>query len=184
MVIKKLIKRVKELNPEALIASQKFRDIAEKFESEIVRGLGKLTVLSVIRQFEEQGAYGYKILKVLKKQTKDTLVIDEGTLYPLLRKLKRDGLLTSEEKVVKGRRRNYYIITEEGEQIFNHMAGVFTKMTEAVLPLFDVSVSLKLEKFYYCPMCANKIDIEQDERFCSVCGYNKYDDIKNRRETK
>ena len=77
---------------------------------------------------------------------------------------------------------NYYIITKEGEQIFNHMAGVFTKMTEAVMPLFDVVVSLSYDKFYYCPMCANKIDIEANERFCSVCGYNVYEELKSRRE--
>ena len=177
-----MIKRIRELNPAALIASKKFREYAEKFESEIVRGIGKLVVLSVIRQFNDKGAYGYKILKEIEEQTKDTLVIDEGTLYPLLRNLKRDGLLTSEEKVISGRRRNYYIITKEGEQIFNHMAGVFSKMTEAVLPLFDVIVSLSHDKFYYCPMCANKIDIDADERFCSVCGYNIYEELKSRRE--
>ena len=76
-------------------------------------------MLSVIRQFKDTGAYGYKILKVLQEETHDTLVIDEGTLYPLLRNLKRDKLLRSEEKIVKGRRRNYYIITKEGEQIFS-----------------------------------------------------------------
>ena len=177
-----MIKRIRELNPEALIASKKFRDYAEKFESEIVRGIGKLVVLSVIRQFKDTGAYGYKILKVLQEETHDTLVIDEGTLYPLLRNLKRDKLLRSEEKIVKGRRRNYYIITKEGEQIFNHMAGVYTKMTEAIMPLFDVVVNLSHDKFYYCPMCANKIDIEENERFCSVCGYNVYEELKNRRE--
>ncbi|TFF93581.1 MAG: PadR family transcriptional regulator [Promethearchaeota archaeon] len=179
-----MIKRIREVKSNALIASEEFREYVEKFESELVRGISQLTVLSIILQFGKEGAYGYKILKELEEQTNNTLVIDEGTLYPILRNLKRDGLLRSQRKKVEGRKRNYYSITENGKQIFNYLAGFLTKLTEAVLPLFDVDVSLQTEKYYYCPLCANKIDISSDKKYCYVCGYNVYDDLKNRRMKK
>ncbi|TFF89454.1 MAG: hypothetical protein EU548_07460 [Promethearchaeota archaeon] len=176
-----MIKRVKELRPEAEIASARFRDFLEKFESEINRGISTLCVLSIINTYGDEGIYGYKILKELEEKTNDMLIIEEGTLYPLLRKLeKRDGLIDSTKKIVEGRARKYYVMNENGRKIYNHISGYYTKLTEAISSLIDVNVTLK-DKYFYCPNCANKIDLsDENVYYCEICGYN-LQDIRDRR---
>ena len=93
-----IIKRVKEYGSNVLIASQEFREYVEKQETEINRGISSLCILSIIMQSEEKELHGYKILKDLTHQTNEMLVIEEGTLYPILRKLE-------EEKIIKSLKR-------------------------------------------------------------------------------
>jgi len=175
-----MIKRVKELDSNALIASKDFRDYVEKQETEINRGISSLCILSILMQAGEEGLYGYKILKDLTEQTNEMLVIEEGTLYPILRKLEDDMIITS-KKEDSGRRRKFYSLTEYGKKIFNHLAGFYSKLTEAIAPLFDVKVNLKSEKYLFCPMCANKIELTNLElRFCDVCGHNIEKELKER----
>ena len=98
MMVKKMIKRVKEMGPTALITEENFRNYVENFESEILRGISTLTILAVIHEQGEDGSYGYQILKALEEKSGSVLVIEEGTLYPILRKLKGKGIVTSEKK--------------------------------------------------------------------------------------
>ncbi len=175
-----MIKRVRELDSKALIASSKFRDYVEKQETEINRGISSLCILSIIIQAGEDGSHGYQILKDLTDQTNDMLVIVEGTLYPILRKLESDGIIES-KKEETGRKRKFYYITEYGEKIYYYLSGFFSKLTEAIAPLFDVKVNLKQDKYLFCPMCANKIDLSNEElRFCDVCGHNIEKELNTR----
>lgn len=180
MELKNMIKRVKELDSKALIASKEFRDYVERQETEINRGISILCILSIVSQAGEAGSHGYKILKDLTEQTNDMLVIEEGTLYPILRKLENENIIKA-KKEESGRRRKFYSITDYGKKIFNHLAGFYSKLTEAIAPLFDVKVNLKSEKYLFCPMCANKIELSNLElRFCDVCGHNIEKELKER----
>ncbi|MEE9378028.1 MAG: PadR family transcriptional regulator [Candidatus Lokiarchaeia archaeon] len=175
-----MIKRVKELDPNALIASKEFRDYVEKQETEINRGISVLCILSILTQAGEEGLHGYKILKDLTVQTNEMLVIEEGTIYPILRKLEDENIIKS-KKEESGRKRKFYSVNVYGKKIFNHLAGYYSKLTEAIAPLFDVNVNLKSEKYLFCPMCANKIDLINVElRFCDVCGHNIEKELKER----
>jgi DNA-binding PadR family transcriptional regulator len=175
-----IIKRVKELGSNALIASPGFRDYVEKQETEINRGISSLCILSILMQTEEKELHGYKILKDLTEKTNEMLVIEEGTLYPILRKLEQDNIIISRREE-SGRKRKFYSMTDYGKQVFNHLAGYYSKLTEAIGPLFDVKVDLKQEKYYYCPMCANKIDLSNKElKFCTICGFNIEQELKER----
>ncbi len=171
-----MIKRIKDQrdsDSEHLLASKENRKTMEKFESDLVRGMSRLIVLSIISKFGTEGLYGYKIIKELEIQTKEIFILEEGHLYPLLRKLKEKGLLKSEQKTVQGRNRTYYSITKQGVKFYNRMVGFFSKLTESLGPLFDVKVNLLPEKYFFCPDCANKIDLTNIEyNFCDVCGYN------------
>ena len=62
-------------------------------------------VLSVVAQ-EPEGTYGYKITH--------TLELSESTLYPVLRRLQKDQLLTVYDAPFNGRNRRYYQITSAG----------------------------------------------------------------------
>ncbi|NVM54386.1 MAG: helix-turn-helix transcriptional regulator [Candidatus Helarchaeota archaeon] len=166
-----MIKRVKEFSSAALITQK--RIFLENFESEILRGISTLTVLSIINEYGDEGTYGYQILKDLEEKTGAVLVIEDGTLYPILKKLQREGIIVSEKKRVGGRLRTYYKLTEEGLKIYSHIEGFFTKLIESIASLIDIDVSLKKDRYLYCPNCTNRIDLrEKETRFCEVCGLN------------
>ncbi len=64
-------------------------------------------VLSVV---ERESIYGYRITQEIRK----VLDISESTLYPVLRRLQKDGCLTTYDEPFAGRNRRYYRITEHG----------------------------------------------------------------------
>lgn len=167
-----MFRNIKTYRPEALIETERFRSYVESFESELLRGISTLSALTIIQRHPEEGVYGYQLLKELEEETQKILVIDEGTLYPILRKLERDGLLISEKKESGGRPRKYYKLTEDGNKLYHHMIGFFSKLLEAIGPLMDVDIKLPKKLYIYCPNCANKIPLDSDIRFCNICGLN------------
>ena len=64
-------------------------------------------VLAVV---ERESTYGYRITQDVQK----VLDISESTLYPVLRRLMKDGCLTTYDQAYAGRNRRYYQITEHG----------------------------------------------------------------------
>jgi len=74
---------------------------------ELRRGVLALAVLRRLH-IEE---YGYSLKKALADRGLD---VDEGTLYPLLRRLEAQGLLSSEWRVESGRPRRYYTASDAG----------------------------------------------------------------------
>ncbi|MCI8370963.1 MAG: PadR family transcriptional regulator [Lachnospiraceae bacterium] len=71
-------------------------------------------VLAVVSQ-DEAGTYGYKITQ----DVQDVVGISESTLYPVLRRLKKDEYLDVYDQQFGGRNRRYYRITEKGEAQLN-----------------------------------------------------------------
>lgn len=66
-------------------------------------------VLAVVSK-EEKGTYGYRITQDVRK----ALEVSESTLYPVLRRLLKDGCLEVYDMEFGGRNRRYYKITESG----------------------------------------------------------------------
>ena len=56
--------------------------------------------------------YGYEITQKFQK----AISVSESTLYPVLRRLRNDGLCRTYDKPFQGRNRRYYAITDEGEE--------------------------------------------------------------------
>lgn len=86
------------------------KNLLENATLELRRGVIVLAVLSQLT--DEQ--YGYSLLKRLAEKGME---IDQGTLYPLLRRLEAQGLLTSRWRVEDERPRRYYVISPEGKEI-------------------------------------------------------------------
>jgi len=100
----------------------------ENVTLELRRGVIVLAVLSQLAG--EQ--YGYSLLKSLSDLGLD---VDQGTLYPLLRRLESQGLLESAWKLEEARPRRYYVISAEGKKIlprlkeeWNSIVAVMKKM--------------------------------------------------------
>ena len=76
-------------------------------------------VLAVLSQLADE-QYGYSLKKALADHG---LEIDEGTLYPLLRRLETQGLLRSRWRVEDGRPRRYYRVSPMGERMQRELAS-------------------------------------------------------------
>ena len=85
-------------------------EMYENTLNELRRGVIVLAVLSQLN--EEQ--YGYSLMKLLSEQG---LEIDQGTLYPLLRRLESQGLLSSDWNTEGSRPRRYYVISSAGQNV-------------------------------------------------------------------
>lgn len=66
-------------------------------------------VLAVVSK-NTAGTYGYKITQDMR----EVIDLSESTLYPVLRRLQKDGCLTTYDMKCSGRKRRYYQITEKG----------------------------------------------------------------------
>jgi PadR family transcriptional regulator, regulatory protein PadR len=84
---------------------------ASKLETELRRGVLVLAVLSQLRTAQ----YGYSLRQALAAQG---MPIEEGTLYPLLRRLEEQGLLASEWRIEDGPPRRYYTLNKKGARLF------------------------------------------------------------------
>jgi len=69
-------------------------------------------LLALLRSGE---SYGYELIERVRELSGGTLEWSDGMLYPVLRRLERDGLVTSRWVVAEnGRRRRYYRLTDRG----------------------------------------------------------------------
>jgi DNA-binding PadR family transcriptional regulator len=96
-------------------------EMYENTLNELRRGMIVLAVLSQLGQ--EQ--YGYSLLKLLSDQG---LEVDQGTLYPLLRRLESQGLLSSDWKIEGSRPRRYYVISPEGQEVLPRLKEEWNKI--------------------------------------------------------
>ena len=87
----------------------------ENMTLELRRGVLALAVLSQLHQEH----YGYSLIKQLNEQG---LEIDQGTLYPLLRRLESKGILDSEWRVEGPRPRRYYKTSPDGKRVLTALS--------------------------------------------------------------
>src|ERR1700674_1141338 len=100
-------------------------DLFENLRLELRRGCLSLAVLSQLRS--EQ--YGYTLRKALAEQG---LEIDEGTLYPLLRRLETQGLLGSEWREHEKRNKRFYRLSAEGEPVLEQLLAEWRSIDASI----------------------------------------------------
>jgi PadR family transcriptional regulator PadR len=92
------------------MATEPKSDLFDNLRLELRRGLLVVAVLAQLRKEH----YGYTLRKDLASLG---IEIDEGTLYPLLRRLESQGLLESEWREENNRRKRFYKLSRDGGQI-------------------------------------------------------------------
>lgn len=96
-------------------------------ESQLLRGVLEGCVLGIITKGE---TYGYEILARLEEAGFENLL--EGTLYPVLTRLEKKGLISCRKaKSPFGPIRKYYSITEDGKQYFIEFTRSYERITQA-----------------------------------------------------
>lgn len=96
-------------------------------ESQLLKGILEGCILAVIAEGE---TYGYEILVKLEKNGFEALL--EGTLYPILTRLEKKGLISCrKEKSPYGPMRKYYSVTEGGVEALESFKENYSKVTAA-----------------------------------------------------
>ena len=103
----------------------KSTEVFENLRLELRRGCLTLAVLTQLRTER----YGYTLRKVLAD---DGLEIDEGTLYPLLRRLESQGLLVSQWREQDKRNKRFYLLSSRGEQVLNQLWGEWLRINTSL----------------------------------------------------
>ena len=106
-------------------------ELVQNMLLELRRGMIVMAVLSQLK--EEQ--YGYSLLKLLSDQNME---IDQGTLYPLLRRLEAQGLLQSDWRLAEeARPRRYYIMSKQGREVLAQLKREWSGMVAAMQKLLS-----------------------------------------------
>lgn len=105
----------------------------KKFRKELNSGTISLVILAVLDSAQEP-LYGYQIAKSLDQLDVDgDPFIKQGTLYPVLRAMEKNGLLVSRvEPSVSGPPRRYYAITGYGREVFKGWVDIWQQTSEFV----------------------------------------------------
>jgi PadR family transcriptional regulator PadR len=102
-------------------------ELFEKWKSQVRKGYLELCVLRLIEGNDE--AYGFAIMDSL---ISFGLEVSEGTLYPLLARMVREGSLSASWKTEGlGHPRKYYRLSEEGKRLLDLIVEEFTRNYEA-----------------------------------------------------
>lgn len=102
-----------------------YKDTLSAQLQEMRRGTIVLALLSQL----DTPRYGYDLLQKLESQA---FVVDAGTLYPLLRRLEKQGVLESTWDTSEARPRKYYALSGEGKMFYVTLLKEWQQMTDAI----------------------------------------------------
>lgn len=88
-------------------------------------------VLAILSQLTTP-RYGYGLLQQLESAR---IPIDAGTLYPLLRRLEKHGVLESEWETGESRPRKYYRLSGDGEQLYRRLVEEWQAMNDTIVQM-------------------------------------------------
>jgi PadR family transcriptional regulator PadR len=103
-------------------------DFFENWVTQLRKGMLELCILNAVGR---EPLYGYDIVKRLGEV--DSLVISEGTVYPILSRLKREGLLdTRIEESQSGPPRKYYQLSAGGRRMLGEMNRYWGRVKQGI----------------------------------------------------
>jgi PadR family transcriptional regulator, regulatory protein PadR len=100
------------------------------FETEMNRGFLQILVLALL----EKEMYGYSMVRTIQDLGYD---VEENTLYPLLRRLEKNGWVRSKWDVSEDRPRKFYAITDEGRALRTRLLAIWRQQDEILKHLME-----------------------------------------------
>jgi PadR family transcriptional regulator PadR len=101
--------------------------------TQLKKGILEICILSVIGK---ESIYGYDLIEKIQEVG---LVLTEGTLYPILSRLRQDGLVTSTiQESATGPSRRYYKLSSKGEAVLQNGIQEFQEFTASVNKLLSI----------------------------------------------
>src|SRR6476646_9756605 len=115
-------------------------EVGLRIEKDLVAASATPLVLAILADGE---SYGYAILKRVRALSAGELEWSDGMLYPLLHRLGRLGYVTTEWRAPpQGRRRKYYVITDEGRAALAEHQRQWVTVTRALNDVWPGSGAL------------------------------------------
>lgn len=110
------------------------------YSRELLKGAADTLVLST---FAESERYGYQVVKDLERRSEGFFRLKEGTLYPILHRLEKQGLLAGRwQTMPNGSERRYYSLTAKGRAALSDKLDEWQTFSQAVA---QVTGSLALD---------------------------------------
>lgn len=100
-------------------------NIVDNLLLELRRGTIILSVLSQLKTSK----YGYSLVETLKEKG---IQVEPGTLYPLMRRLEKQGLLKSEWETSGSKPRKYYGLSDKGKEVYNILTKEWYQMKNTI----------------------------------------------------
>jgi PadR family transcriptional regulator, regulatory protein PadR len=100
---------------------------------ELRRGTQIISVLSQLKKTQ----YGYSLLQTLEEKG---VLMEAGTLYPLLRRLESQGLLKSEWDTSESRPRKYYLLSDDGLVVYHQLIKEWKQINHEIKLLIEEEV--------------------------------------------
>jgi PadR family transcriptional regulator, regulatory protein PadR len=88
--------------------------ICSMYSKELLKGTLSPIILTLLT--EHGRMYGYEIFQRVKELSDEKILLKDGSLYPALQKMTKDGLLSHTEEYIGKRVRKYYYLTPKGEK--------------------------------------------------------------------
>ena len=110
--------------------------ICSMYSKELLKGTLSAIILKLLAENEKM--YGYEISQRVKELTDEKILLKDGSLYPALQKMTKDGLLSYKEEYVGKRVRKYYYLTPEGKaekvRYLNELKDFLATLNQLVFP--------------------------------------------------
>jgi PadR family transcriptional regulator PadR len=99
------------------------------FQNQVLEFRRGSIVLAIVGILSAKKHYGYSLLKTLEDYD---FPVEGNTLYPLLRRLEKQGVLNSEWDTTDNRPRKYYSLTENGAVLYDKLATEWNQMNKKI----------------------------------------------------
>lgn len=113
----------------------------ENWKIQLRKGVLEVVILNILRS----GAL-YGLEMVSRMETIPCLAITEGTIYPLLSRLRAEGLVFAEWIESEGRPRRYYSLSEKGRQVLKSLNEAWLEFVDSISTIIENNVRLPAEK--------------------------------------
>lgn len=88
--------------------------------------------LIILHLLLEEDLYGYQIVQKIKELSKDLYTLPEGTLYPIMYRLAKKGLVCEYSRMINKRMRKYYHIEQSGRSYYEEMLREYELISEGI----------------------------------------------------
>jgi len=102
---------------------------------ELIGASTRLLILSVLAR---EASYGYAIIRAINREGEGLFTWQEGTVYPILHKLEKEGLVRTQwQEADTGRKRKYYYINAKGRKALSEGTREWTGFHKLIMALGD-----------------------------------------------
>ena len=111
------------------------------YSKELLKGTLSAIILNLLSENEKM--YGYQIYQRVKEQSDGKIMLKDGSLYPALQKMTKDGLLSYQEEYIGKRVRKYYFLTAKGQtekvRYIQELKDFLATLDKLIFPKLDIT---------------------------------------------